>query len=66
MSSLDLNFNNQVGPIDVMKSGEEQSLRDRLSNINKVLKKQHSLAFPSAANTRFNFHEDSDDSLYDL
>ena len=68
MSCLDLNFSNQIARMDALKAGEDklsQSDEDKGANrVNKIVKNNHSLAFPNAVNTRFHYF--SDDSLYDL
>ena len=68
MSCLDLNFSNQIARMDALKTGEDKlsaAEEDRgADRVNKIVKNNHSLAFPNASNTRF--HYCSDDSLYDL
>ena len=69
MSCLDLNFSNQIAPMDARRTGDDKLSQsedeDRgASRVNEIVKNNHSLAFPNAGNTRF--HYQSDDSLYDL
>ena len=69
MSCLDLNFSNQIARENARKAGEDKLSQSDAEDIgatrvNKIVKNNHSLAFPNAVNTRF--HSFSDDSLYDL
>ena len=63
MSSLDLNFTNQIAKIDAWRTGDSNE-DNNAGRVNKIVKNNHSLAFPNVSNARF--HYDSDDSIYDL
>ena len=65
MSCHDLNLSNQIARMDAFKLVDDktpQSEEEDVNRVNKIVKNNHSLAFPTAGNTRF--HCDSDDSLY--